>query len=316
MANDGKPLQDLTEFIERTLHPIGYEVVTNWCEFDADGNFLAEFDIQFIGTQQNSGLKWLIECRDRPSHGAAPGSWIEQLVGRRSRFNINKVTAVSSTGFAQGAAEYAARENIELKEVKSLSPQNFASWFQIPHLEVNEPNHKVEQVNFFVSKDITPERATALNEILRDSAINGRQNDPLLKGVRTGTLRSLNEIFLQATQDLGDWKSLVANVPPKFVAVDLDLVGGGSVFVIETSAGPVQIERLMLGGNIWITQTIAPITKSTEYSRRDQEGFIAQSVQFETQDIGKSKLIIEMHHIPESGYTHVVLREQPHTKDQ
>lgn len=36
-------------------------------------------------------------------------SWIEQLVGRRARFGFNKVTAVSITGFATGAAEFASK---------------------------------------------------------------------------------------------------------------------------------------------------------------------------------------------------------------
>src|SRR6185312_10288838 len=128
MRKDGKALQDLAAFVERTLHPLGYDVVTNWLEYDANGNLLAEFDIQFIGTHQNSGYKWLIECRDRPSDGKAPGSWIEQLVGRRSRFGFNKVTAVSSTGFAPGASDYAIAEDIEIKEVASMRPEDFGSW--------------------------------------------------------------------------------------------------------------------------------------------------------------------------------------------
>jgi hypothetical protein len=314
MANDGKPLQDLTEFIERTLHPAGFEIITNWCEFDADGNFLAEFDIQFIGTQEKSGFKWLIECRDRPSQGPAPGSWIEQLVARRSRFNFNKVTAVSSTGFARGAANYAAAENIELKEVRSLKPEHFASWMRIEHIEVMEPNWKITNVAFSVDKGIDPAHADALNQILRDHATNGRQNEPLLKGVATGTFRSLNEMFSEATHKMGDWKDLVPHDPPKSVIVHLDLKSPGSVFVIETAVAAVPIEKISIAGDIWIVKTLAPISKSLEYRRRDQEGFIAQSVQFEPQDDGKARIVFELHHIPESGYTHLVVREQASSK--
>jgi hypothetical protein len=313
-ANDGKPLQNLAEFIETALHPVGFEVVTNWCEFDADGNLLAEFDIQFVGTHMNSGYKWLIECRDRPSQGAAPGSWIEQLVGRRSRFKFDKVTAVSSTGFAPGAAAYAAAEDIELKEVRSLTPQHFSDWLRLENIEVMDPNWRITDAGFTVATGMDQALTNALNDILSDSASNGRQNDPLIKGVETGTCRSLNDIFWQITWELGDWQKLIPGDPPKAVNVAADLRSSGSLFVIETSQGPAQIEKISLVGDIWVTKTLIPISKSLEYRRFDQDGFIAQSADFESHDDGKSKVKFGLHHIPESGYTHLVVKREPSSK--
>jgi hypothetical protein len=314
MANDGKSLQNLTEFIENALHPVGFKVVTNWCEFDSDGNFLAEFDIQFIGTQMNSGYKWLIECRDRPSHGAAPGAWIEQLVGRRSRFKFDKVTAVSSTGFALGAVEYAATENIELKQVRSLTPQDFASWLLLEHVEVMEPNWKITNVVFVTAAGIEPSLADALNLILSDHASNGRQSEPLLKGKSTGVSRSLNDLFFQGTRELGDWQKLVPNDSPKSVKVILNLSRPGNVFVIETSKGPVQIERISMSGDIWLAQALVPISKSLEYRRNNAPGFIGQSATFGPHDDGKTKITFEMHHIPGSGSNYVVVHQEPSAK--
>jgi hypothetical protein len=66
-------------------------------------------------------VNWLIECRDRPSQGPAPGSWLEQLAGRKRRFKFDKVIAVSTTGFAPGAWQFAESEGISLRSVQRIA---------------------------------------------------------------------------------------------------------------------------------------------------------------------------------------------------
>jgi hypothetical protein len=81
MAQDGRQLEGLVAFVERVLLPQGFEVRTNERIFDEDGMQIAEFDIDIRGKIGSTEIAWLIECRDRPAGGAAPGSWIEQLKG-------------------------------------------------------------------------------------------------------------------------------------------------------------------------------------------------------------------------------------------
>lgn len=125
MKADGKQLEGLVAFVEKTLLPQGFDVKTNQRIFNEEGVQIAEFDIEIRGKVGSTEIAWLIECHDRPSHGSAPASWIEQLVGRRSRFGFNKVTAVSTTGFALGAIEFAQLQGIEIREVKALSHDEF-----------------------------------------------------------------------------------------------------------------------------------------------------------------------------------------------
>ena len=101
-------------------------------------------------------VRWLIECRDRPTEGPAPSSWIEQLVGRRGRFGFNKVTAVSTTGFAKGASDFAKREGIETRQVKALTPEDFADWLVMRSIIQVEQSGRLEHATFVIDENESP----------------------------------------------------------------------------------------------------------------------------------------------------------------
>ena len=107
MSGEGQHLENLVRQVEELLLPKGFSVAGNSRVYNDENVQIAEFDIEVRGRLGSTYISWLIECRDRPGSGPAPGSWIEQLVGRRDRFRFSKVTAVSTTGFALGAEEYA-----------------------------------------------------------------------------------------------------------------------------------------------------------------------------------------------------------------
>jgi hypothetical protein len=120
MRNSGRQLEQLVKDIEQHLLPERFNVELNDRVFNEDGIQIAEFDIVITGRLGSSSVKWLIECRDRPSDGPAPGAWVEQLLGRKVRFNFDQVIAVSTTGFAEGAKEFADRAGIILRTVKKV----------------------------------------------------------------------------------------------------------------------------------------------------------------------------------------------------
>jgi hypothetical protein len=120
MGNTGKELEKLVREMEERFLGAGFTVTPRVLVYDADGAQVAEFDILITGTLGDTPIEWLIECRDRPSDGPAPMSWIEQLVGRKLRFNFDKVIAVSTTGFARGVVREARRLGITLRTVNAI----------------------------------------------------------------------------------------------------------------------------------------------------------------------------------------------------
>ena len=130
MSDTGKQLEQLVQEIESLLVPQGFKVESRKRIFNDEGIQIAEFDIVISGNIGSSPIQVLLECRDRPSEGPAPGSWIEQLVGRRARFKFNTVVAVSTTGFAAGAKDSADQFGIELRSLTELSSELVARWFR------------------------------------------------------------------------------------------------------------------------------------------------------------------------------------------
>lgn len=125
--NDGTQLEDLVKLIETIRLPPEFSVESRQKVFNDEGIQVAELDITISGKIGTSTWTTLIECRDRPSEGAAPVSWIEQLVGRRDRLSLDKVLAVSSTGFSPAAIDYAKQKNIELRTMRTLTHDDIAA---------------------------------------------------------------------------------------------------------------------------------------------------------------------------------------------
>ena len=121
MDKTGKELEELIASIEGEMLPQGFKVEPRQRVLDDSGQQIAELDIVISGTLGSSTVKWLLECRDRPSEGAAPISWIEQLVSRRERLGFDKVFAISTTGFSKPAKDFAKTKGIVLRTVSRLT---------------------------------------------------------------------------------------------------------------------------------------------------------------------------------------------------
>lgn len=94
---------------------------TRVIERDDDGIQIAELDVEATGELGSSSIRWVFECRDRPADGPAGVGWIEQLVTRRDRLQLDKMFAVSTTGFSEPAKRLAEQRGITLRSVVALS---------------------------------------------------------------------------------------------------------------------------------------------------------------------------------------------------
>lgn len=303
MYADGKQLEFLVSFIESKLLPPGFEVKSNARVFNDEGIQIAEFDIEIRGKVGTTTIAWLIECRDRPGHGAAPGSWIEQLVGRRMRFGFNKVTAVSTTGFAAGATFFARDQGIELREVRSLAPAEFADWLQITAMRQSNRITDLKHANIFIHPDESEEaKKAALLKIAEADA-----NTQLLISSSKPDKANLNDAFLGLVLAVPDaFVGIVVGTPQKIYL--LSQYAAHDHYLLDTNAGLVRISQIEFIGELRIEEFEIPLVKTAEYRHAETGEVISQVAAFAPQSILGMTLALEMHRMAEAGETHITMR--------
>lgn len=305
MTRDGKRLEALVAFVEKTLVPEGFKVTTNDRVFNDDGIQIAEFDVLVEGKIGTSEFQWLIECRDRPSSGASPSAWIEQLVGRRSRFNLSKVTAVSTTGFAAGAHEFAQAQGIELREVHALTPEHFADWLEIRYVTNTVRHTNLTGVYFALE----PETPQALHDALASMLTGLNGSAPLLRAPSNGELLTPAQAFAGVTsvnQELFD--GLEPNGEPKIVRL-VNQYPNDDYFVVQTTQGDVPIKTIEFTGELSIKEFKLLIVYTGEYRDAKTGAPISQVVTYAPQVIMGNRFAVEFHKLAESGETHITMRK-------
>lgn len=213
--NDGQSLEERIELIERWLVQQGFQVETREKIYNNDGVQIAEFDIVITGKDDSTPIKHLVECRDRPSKGPSPGSWIEQLAGRRSRFKFDKVMAVSTTGFSPSAKDAAQSLHIELRNFQDLDYETVANW-----LPYNAPmvirHGDFQSVNIFLDQNLDLESDNPLPQRVDT-------NQQIFVRKETGkrvTLKQIWQNILNENPQLFD--DIKPNGPPKQLTVRAD----------------------------------------------------------------------------------------------
>lgn len=307
MASDGKQLESLVAFVEKELLPDGFVVNSNERVYNDEGIQIAEFDIEITGKVGSTTISWLIECRDRPRHGPAPGAWIEQLVGRRTRFGFNKVTAVSTTGFTAGASEFARSQGIELREVRSLAVEEFQSWLRITEMQQIRRICDLKHASIFLDDRESADRKNAAMAVIQKA--NGL--DPILQSSTFAEHQTLSNAFLAAIQSIPDAFAGISVEFPKQIELDVEYPNSEDYFSVVTKVGPVRVKRIGFLGELSIECLQIPVMEASEYRHTGPGSAIAQVVTFAPQSILGTNLSVELHHMNESRVTHVAIRKLP-----
>lgn len=304
MANDGKTLENLVSFVEKSMLQQGFELVRNEREYNLDGVQVGEFDLQVKGRVGTTDIRWLIECRDRPSAGPQGGAWIEQLVGRRDRFGFNKVTAVSTSGFTAGAVDFAQQRGIELRTVEAMEPEFFANWLEMQVIHTETRRSHLLHADIGTTRDLSDDEVAAL---LGD--LKGIRGDAKVLKAPDGALHSLAEAFSACVSTMeAAWDGLEPNGPAHSMPVVANYPEGNR-YTLELRSGIYELAVLYFEGEVSLIREDFPLLTTSEY-RQVQEGgrVISQVATYAPQTINGMKLAMELHRMGDTGRTHVVMR--------
>lgn len=275
MRNDGRALEELVEYVEKTLSNEGFQVEVNRTLHNEEGIQIAEFDVTVVGRFGSTEISWLIECRDRPSSGKAPGEWVYALSGKRDVHRFDKVTAVSTTGFSPAAVLAAETLDVELREIVATSPDELMSWLRISEVELVQHDISLADLDFVLDKEfVTSARKSSLEKLL--SAPDSRQKVVLVSGVN-GAEHGVHTACREALAVAGGFDV----VEPGGDAVEIDMIveyeAGSAHLLLKTPEGNIRIRRIRFRGSVRASLKKLPVVGHSVYREIGQGGAIAQT---------------------------------------
>jgi hypothetical protein len=300
--NDSRTLEGLVAFVEKLSLPDGFTVEHNKRLLSESDGVEVEFDVVISGSIGSAKMVWLIECRDRPSSGAAPVSWIEQLIGRRDRFQINKITAVSTQPFSKPARTLAAAKGIDLRQVKSLSSEEFQDWLTMPSYQHTTRFSNLTHASILVPEDMPEAIGYEAGKRLLEAP-----SGTFLTSTANGAKVSPKDAFLGIVELHELFEGLTPNGPAKSVNLNVKYTNPEDRFEIETELGPAPIESIRFQGVLFIEETRVPLKSIFEYHDVDSNMPISQTATYESQPIGDNHWALTLHKDEKSGETQVML---------
>ena len=150
MPTRGRFLENLVTFIQRQCAPTG-AVVQSPELFYRNGKQIGEIDITIRGQFGSTSLFVGLECRDRPAGGPQGVPWISEILGKKTLLKVDKMVAVSSTGFVPEAIELAKECGINLFVIDDVTSEEIGHFlcmaefgiciqhFEVLHIEGQMP---------------------------------------------------------------------------------------------------------------------------------------------------------------------------------
>jgi hypothetical protein len=129
MPRKGRFLEILAGRLHEFLEPEGI-IIESPKVFYRDGKKIGEIDVALRGDFKSSKVFVGIECRDRPSDGPQGREWIREIRGKQIDLGIDKMIAISSTGFTEPATRLANSWGIDLLTIEDIDEVDLQDWFK------------------------------------------------------------------------------------------------------------------------------------------------------------------------------------------
>ena len=274
--NDGKRLEQLVAMVEGMKLPEGFRVTSNESIRDDNGAQIAELDIAITGRIGSTTYTTIFECRDRPSEGAAPASWIEQLDSRRRRLKLDKIIAVSSTGFSPAAIDWARDSNIPLRTLETLTESDVRGFLpqRAPLLNTHGDLLHVELVS------VAEDAPIGWHESVDSQPIESplKTTDKRLLKVSTESTYTLIEVWTEFLRDHHDLVFCDVPLTGDSIAKTLEAPASfcNAYRLIVSEGERARVERLVFTAKVRQRPSQMPLVEAVEYRGGNPTSVIAR----------------------------------------
>jgi hypothetical protein len=258
MPRKGRLLEILVKHFEQTLAPEGVKVESPE-EFYKGGKKIGEMDITLRGNFGSSSIFVGIECRDRPNDGVQGIDWITQIKGKQQLLHVDKMIAVSSTGFSQQAIDAAHEFNIDLINFEDINNVNLENWFTTATFIYIDSRFQI----------LEGARIETENKSGDISRLGIEMNSPILEFVPGEKRYSMEEFIAPQVETLFKEIKILPNEPPLQVELEVN-----SPFKIVSDGSQFQVVKMTIPVEIWQDAIEAKVLLNA-YKKPDQNDVMA-----------------------------------------
>lgn len=229
----------------------------------------------------------VIECRDRKAKQDV--TWIEQIISKTQHIKANRIIAVSTSGFTEGATKLAEISNIILRTLKNFKASEAVEWLDSFKLCIRLKTCNVKSTYIEIIKPELKNKSKGKQKDI-EFVLNPYEKKFIVS--KTGDRVSLNDIISYANNDSNNciFEGLKDGDTPVIRKIKLQFVEENKYFY-EFESEKYIVDFFDLELECWVEEKIVSFSNAQRYEE-DLEPIIDKvNYDFQTED---KKLFFEV----------------------
>lgn len=275
MPRAGRPLEEFVRELERLLIDQPVEIRSPDFVMGKHSGIRRELDVG-IRESGSDRILVMIECRDRQN--TQDVGWMDCLVGKRDDVDVERVVAVSPSGFSPGARSIARVKGIELRTFQEVNLETIKDWISLREMVVRMRHAQVSGVRVIVREEASLSAADR-EHLLR---VPITLDAPLFVFKRNGSKASVNEIWKE-TAKFGPFD----HIPPgetRQGTLTVNYPDAENSYVLEAAGQQFEVEQIQIAGKFSYTDGSVPIGRSYTYA--NEGGVLTQNSEVQVEHEG------------------------------
>lgn len=227
---------------------------------DSETGTKREVDVSIRCSVGTHNFLTVIECRDRKPPQDV--TWIEQITGKTKAIKADKIIAVSTSGFTEGAKRKAEKNNIVLRTLEEFNVAETISWLK--NITINRPYFKIINVNLglITTKNKDQRRP---HELIKFEI---KANDKILFSEPLGKHISFSDIIRFSNEQKQNFLFHDLKIDDKPIMKNLTIKMGDKVY-IDIKNEKYYIDTIEAVLECKITSEKVPLQKALRYKEKD-----------------------------------------------